>query len=168
MEKIITRQTLIFEQSPTMKRAGYFFAIMGFLSVIFLIPDVKLDNIQGPSSPILIIVLLMFIWVFIYLPYKAITTSKRLIINDDKFILRSNKKDCSIDTKIENMIWWEKISANPGLMIYRNKIQIQFKSKRIMLDGLEFENFYKLESYFERNFKEREKTCCGTRIQYQK
>ena len=156
-KKIITRQTLILEQSPTMKRAGYFLAIMGFLCAIVLIPDMKLNNIQGSSSPILIIVLLMFIWVFIYLPYKAITTSKRLIIKGNKFILKSNKKGYSIDEKIEDMIWWKRISANPGLMNYRNKIQIEFKSKRIMLDGLEFENFYKLESYFERNFKEREK-----------
>ncbi len=156
-KKIITRQTLIVGQSPTMKRMGYILAIIGFLSVIVLIPDMKLDNIQGDSSPILLIVLLMFIWEFIYLPYKAITTSKQLIINGDKFILKCNKKGCLINTKIENMIWWRKISANPGLMIYRNKIQIRFKSKRIMLDGLEFENFYRLESYFERNFKEKEK-----------
>lgn len=155
-KRIIARQTLIFESSPTLKRVGSFLAIMGFLSMIVLIPDMKLDNIKGDSAPILILVLLMFVWGFIYLPYKAITTRKRLIIKGDKFILRANKKDYSIDTKIENMIWWKKISANPGLMIYRNKIEIHFKSKRIILDGLEFKDFYKLEYYFETNFKGKE------------
>jgi hypothetical protein len=156
-KKIIPIQTLIVEPSPTMKRLGYFLAIMGFLCAIVLIPDMKLDNIKGDAAPILIIVLILLMWVFIYLPYKAITTKKRLIINGDKFILKSNKKGQSISTNINNMIWWRKIAPSPGLMDISNKIQINFKSKKIMLDALEFQKFYELESFFETNFKEKEK-----------
>ena len=155
--KIVPKKTLIIEPSQTMKRIGYFLAILGFLCAIVLVPDMKLDNVKGDSAPILIIVLILLMWVFIYLPYKAITAKKRLIIKGDKFILKSSKKGQSINTNINSMIWWRKIAPNPGLMDISNKIQINFKSKKIMLDDLEFKKFYELESFFETNFKEKEK-----------
>lgn len=154
-KKIVTKQTLIVEPSSTMKRIGYFLAIMGLLCAIVLIPDMKLGNVKGDSAPVLIIVLILLMWVFIYLPNKAITTKKRLIINGEKFILKSNKKGQSISTNINKMIWWRKIAPNPGLMDISNKIQINFKSQKIMLDSLEFKKFYELESFFEANFKEK-------------
>ncbi|MGB1243195.1 MAG: hypothetical protein ACPG49_11780 [Chitinophagales bacterium] len=152
-KKIVLQQTLILEQSPALKRMGYFLAIMGFLSVVVLIPDMKAENTQ----PIMFIPLLLIIWVFVILPFNAITTKKRLIIKGGKFIIESNKQKYSINTNLGSMIWWRKIRAMPGLMDISNKIQINFTNKKIMLDELEFKNFYELEYFFKTNFQEKEK-----------
>lgn len=159
-KKVIPKQTLIIEQSSTMKKLGYLSVAFGILCFTTIIPSIKLENIKGDAPSmffIFFIILCGFVWITVVLPYHFITTKKRLIIKGDKFILKSNRKKCSINTSFKNMKWWRKIYAIPGLMNVSNKIQINFKGKKIMLDALEFKNFYELESYLKRNFSKKEK-----------
>jgi hypothetical protein len=157
-KKTISNNRLILDQSSTMKNLGFFLAAIGFFCSITLAFSFKEENIKEENFPIFMIVLLLLIWVFIILPYKVISTKKKLIIKDDKFIIKSNKKKCSINASLKNMVWWREVSAMAGgEMDIGDKIQIKFTNRKIMISQLEFKSYYKLKEFFKTNFKEKEK-----------
>ncbi|PHN02547.1 hypothetical protein [Flavilitoribacter nigricans] len=157
-EQVIPSQTLIFEQSPTMKRIGYCLAIAASLVVLILAPGMKLEHVKAGSLPMLMIALLPLIWVFIFLPYVVITTKKRLIIKGDRFVIKSNRKKYAVNKSLKDMVWWREISAMAGgYLDVGDKIQIQFSNRKIMLHQLEFKNFPELKQYFKNNHREKEK-----------
>ena len=142
-------------QGKFLQYLGYVLLAFAAFSLIAIRPDCKLpsNNIESTSAVLLFFVMLLFVWIFLIVPYILISTKRKIIVNYNSFRIISNKNKYVINTTFDKLQWWQKISG----IETGDYLQLKFESKRIDLSNYEFTNLEELENLLkcEYNHKKR-------------
>jgi amino acid transporter len=143
-------------QGNFIKILGYMIIVIGVFLLIVIEPEYKLpiSEISWFSIFLLTLVLLLLLWLFLILPYKMISTKRNVVVDEDQFKIQSNKRKYEIDTSLNELLWWQKVSSIEA----GDYIQLKFKSKRVDLSSYEFIDLMKLENLLKARYNHKKKS----------
>jgi hypothetical protein len=144
------------EQSKILKFIGYFILGIALINIIVIKPNFRIpkDGISQFSILLLVLLMILLMWIFLIVPYKIITTKKRIIVDNIKFEIESNKTKYAISTTFNKLIWWKKVSTIEA----GDYLQLKFATKKVDLSNYEFKDLMKLEKLLKSKYNHKNKS----------